>query len=214
MSNPLYANICGNTLAALFRMWRDAGQSVNEALTNLTSAISPPVQTTPALPDGWRLIEYSNTVGVLLPDGSVLPGADINVTTDSDGWSPASYSIDGVDVSEILTGLMSQRAAGDAPAELPARPVAQPESGGVNTRAVRSRKRRVYAKPQQTRARKVLKELYPDRYPTQEEVPNGELLHAFGKRIKEMIDAGRLPKSGRAEPSDSSVLRELGRKVT
>ena len=211
MSNPLYANICGKTLAALFRMWRDAGQSVNEELTNLTSAISPPVQTTPALPDRWRLIERSNTVHVLLADGSVLPGTDIKVSTDSDGWSPASYSIDDVDVSEILTGLMSQRAAGDAPAELPARPVAQPESGA---RAVRFRKRRVYAQPQQTRARKVLKELYPDRYPTQEEVANGELLHAFGKRIKEMIDAGRLPKSGRAEPSDSSVLRELGRKVT
>ena len=130
MSNPLYANICGNTLAALFRMWRDAGQSVNEALTNLTSAISPPVQTTPALPDGWRLIEGSNTVHVLLADGSVLPGTDIKVSTDSDGWSPASFLIDGVDLSDILTVLRSQRAASDAPSELPTRPVAQPESGG------------------------------------------------------------------------------------
>ena len=164
MVNPLYSNICGKTLAVLFGMWRDAGQSTNEALANLSSAISPPVGTNPALPDGWRLTEYSNTVGVLLADGSVLPGTDVKVSTDSDGWTPASFSIDGVDLSEILV-LRSQRAASDAPSELPTRPVAQPESGGVNTNtAVRSRKRRVRAQPQQTRARKVLKSLYPDGY--------------------------------------------------
>ena len=213
MVNPLYSNICGKTLAALFEMWRDAGQSANEALANLTSAVSPPVGTNPALPDGWRLIEYSNTVGVLLPDGSVLPGADINVTTDSDGWTPASFSIDGVDLSEILV-LRSQRAASDAPSELPTRPVAQPESGGVNTNtAVRSRKRGVHAQPQQTRARKVLESLYPDGYPTPEDVSNVDLLHAFSKGYKEMIEGGRLPKSKYSEPSPSSVLREVGRKV-
>ena len=64
MSNPLYANICGNTLAALFRMWRDAGQSANEALANLSSAISPPVGTNPALPDGWRCRQHVKLSGL------------------------------------------------------------------------------------------------------------------------------------------------------
>jgi hypothetical protein len=119
MPDHVYSDYSGKTLAAIFQIRRDAGDSVDAALAYLTSALSPPVETTPALPDGWRLIEYANTVGVFLPDRPVVPGTEVTVVTDSAGFYPASLRIDGVELSEILTALKS-----------PAVPTHAPDQGG------------------------------------------------------------------------------------
>jgi hypothetical protein len=62
------------------------------------------------------------------------------------------------------------------------------------------------------RVRKVLRPEYIDGYPPEEEVPNVDLLAKFDERWDAMCRSGELPPSRLPKPSDSTVLREVGRK--
>jgi hypothetical protein len=82
----------------------------------------------------------------------------------------------------------------------------------VGNKSKRSRKRTVHTKPQQIRARNILKVLYPERYPTRDEVPDADLWITFCDKYEELKKTTRLSKSKFGRPAQSSVMREVGRK--
>jgi hypothetical protein len=73
-----------------------------------------------------------------------------------------------------------------------------------------SRQRKKRLGPQIRRARTVLKRLYPDGYPTEEEVPTVDLLASFEAEY-DRIEGQQVPPSALGMPSDRTVLREVGR---
>lgn len=77
---------------------------------------------------------------------------------------------------------------------------------------VRSLKRRIHHRPQQAEARKVLKVIWPNGNPTQDELSHLDLWETFKSKYNQMIEAGQLKKSSLGMPSKTSVLREVGRR--
>jgi hypothetical protein len=76
----------------------------------------------------------------------------------------------------------------------------------------RSRKRRGQgAGPQRLRAHRVLRRLWPQEYPTREEVSNQDLFDRFAKEYEQVESKANLP-SKHGMPSLETVLREVGRK--
>ena len=93
-------------------------------------------------------------------------------------------------------------------AEAPAAVEAEPPKP-----APRSRKKGApYTSFQTPRARKVLRKRYPDGYPSEEKVSTPDLLKQFANDYSTMLKSGELSPTKRGTPSDSTVLREAGRK--
>jgi hypothetical protein len=91
----------------------------------------------------------------------------------------------------------------------------QPTSvdGVAGSEPKRSRKRGKRTRPQQLRARKVLRNIWPDgNYPSREDLSDEDLLKRFNREYLEMLQSEKLLRSVHGKPSPSSVLREVGRK--
>jgi hypothetical protein len=80
-----------------------------------------------------------------------------------------------------------------------------------STTPKRSRRKTSYAGAQTVRANKVLKQLYPEGCPSQEEMSNADLLDAFADQYPR-FKATEKPASRYGKPSDNTVLRAVGRK--
>jgi hypothetical protein len=131
----------------------------------------------------------------------------------SRGWDPFSrpHHIDRVLPAEMITEL--QFLAPPAPAIELAAPK-EPAPTDAQPHQPRSRKRREpgTGNTQRRRARVILRRLYGKEYPTEEEVADADLLVRFAEEY-ERVEGKANPPSKYGKPSDSTVLREVGRKV-
>jgi hypothetical protein len=79
-------------------------------------------------------------------------------------------------------------------------------------RQKRSRSKTIYCGAQTTRAKAVLKRMFPNgEYPSREELPTPDLLNQFSTEY-DRVEGMAKPRSRLGKPSDSVVLREVGRK--
>jgi hypothetical protein len=84
--------------------------------------------------------------------------------------------------------------------------VAEPATGVAPKR---SRKKSVSQQPQQKRAWKVLRRIFPDGCPTSEEMPNNQLLAKFYEEWDTI--EGKDKEENEYKPSSNTVLRAIGR---
>jgi hypothetical protein len=100
--------------------------------------------------------------------------------------------------------------APEAQSETPPPPAAQPDEA-VSGRPTASRRRRNQGGgPQTLRARVVLKRMYPERYPTEDEVSGVDLYDRFAEEYKK-VEGKANPPSKWGMPSRRVVMREVGR---
>jgi hypothetical protein len=76
----------------------------------------------------------------------------------------------------------------------------------------RSRQREKGRGRQTIRALAVLKKLYPEGWPTTEEISNLDLLAQFRAKLA-CVEAEMVPRPRPPEPSDDTVLRAVGRRM-
>jgi hypothetical protein len=82
------------------------------------------------------------------------------------------------------------------------------------TTGKRSRRRQRGQGPQTKRARFLLKQLFPDGYPTEGELPNRDLIDKFNEEYLQAIKTKAIKFSKLGPPSEEVILRETGRKLT
>jgi hypothetical protein len=137
------------------------------------------------------------------------------------GVDPAQQAADVEKIKRLVETLqagLSNLGLG-APLAPPANPVsADPAPAGAGRESTagpkkRSRKRTRKVGPQTLRARKVLYKRYPGgSYPSEEEVTTCDLLKDFEEDYNAMCKSRDLPRTRYGKPSDTTVLREVGRK--